>query len=234
MFKNILIFLLLATLSGMAYGQKLSFGLRSGVNYSNQTWHYHQFMEPTVGLLGEESRYRTKYATGFKLGVFADIGITRFFSVMPGLLYNVKGMRYNLLYYNPDQPPHFFKERNKVSLNYLSFDVPLKFKINTAHWVPYILAGVRVDRLLGYKQSIDKKYFEFLGPGFEGYKEIYTDLNKINIGLLTAIGVERKLSPGMNVFLEVEYNVNRTSDKPWITINNSLFALNGGIRWMKN
>lgn len=234
MLKGLLTFLLLFTLNSFTYGQKISFGLRTGLNLSNQTQNYHQFTHPTFGLTGEDKRYTNNSKIGIKLGAFAHIGLTRFLSLVPGLLYNGKGMEIDMRYYDPDTSPYFFTKSYRVSLHYLSFDAPLKVKLTKGDWAPYLLIGARIDALLGYKQAIDKKYFAFQGPGYEGYKEAYDQLNKVNVGLLTAMGIERKLNERINLFLEVEYNVARAAHEPWITITNSMFALNGGIRWKKN
>lgn len=231
MFKHFQLLLLLIFLSSAAYGQRISFGVKGGINYSNQTFMEHSFLHPTMGRIGEESRFTFNSKTGLKLGVFADIGLSRYFSLAPGLLYNQKGINWNYLYYDVNQPPYFNNKNNKVTLDYLSFDLPLMIKLKRERWIPYVLIGSRVDVLLGYRQSLTQLPSQ---PEYEGYNGYHRDLKKVNFGLLTAVGIEKRLNPGMNVFLELEYNPSIASNKEWRRINNSMFALNGGIRWGKN
>ncbi len=214
----------------LIFSQKVTFGVKGGVNYSTQYFKRRDYVWPNGYVSGADSK-TWDYKTGLKLGVFSDIHLNDNLSLSPGLLFNQRGLITSLTFY--ESGTNIYTKTNKVSLHYLSLDIPLKVKLKNDQFFPYLLVGPRVDFLLGYSQSqkpVDQGY-----RLLEWYQSDYEQLHRLNMGLVTTIGVEKSFTSQLNAFLEFEYNPDllAASNEPPLRIRNTLFAINTGIRWKK-
>lgn len=236
MLKRFTILLLLTLGSRIGNSQSLTLGVKGGLNYATQTHTYHLVNTPS-GPRGEERRTRYDYKTGFKLGAFTQLALTRFLSLAPGLLWNQQGYQYTYKYHDPGTSPYFFDKPNRVTLHYLALDVPFMFKLPSETVRPYVSLGVRVETPIGYSQSLKESDVPDTEPNFYDYpRDYYQEYQRITVGLLTAIGAERNISPSVIGFIELEYNPSLTKAyaTPGLDMQNTLFALNAGVKWNKN
>jgi hypothetical protein len=221
--------------AGFASAQRVSFGLKGGLNYSNEITTTHKYVDPTGQPAGTESRRTAEYKAGVKLGAFARLELSRFLSLAPTLLWNEKGFARAFKYYDQSIPDYLSKP-NRVTFHYLSLDLPFQFRLNRKNFSPYLLFGARLETPIGYRQSLKASDVpeEYL-PFYDFRRTDYQDHPKANVGLLAALGAEKRISPGWLVFLELEYNpsISNTYSAPNVEMRNQLLALNVGLRRKK-
>lgn len=158
-----------------------------------------------------------------RIGAFAQIPLSGRVAFAPALLYNQKGFSENEEF--TDQYGTVRKEIAKVRLNYLSTDLPIRIQNHTQRTTSYLLAGPRVDILLGYKDREAAATYQL-------YQNIYDQAAQITIGFVTAIGVEFNSNQEAGYFIELEYNPDLTKvyRQPELSVSSTLLALNLGIR----
>lgn len=99
--KKLILFALMVTVSGqVSVAQSTRFGVKGGLNIDNISTNF-----PIV-------RDGKKNMLGFSAGVLAEVSLGKRFSLQPQLLYNVKGVKYNV-------PDH----SHSVKIN--SIDLPI-------------------------------------------------------------------------------------------------------------
>ena len=76
--KKYLLVLILTTATATVFAQTVKFGIKGGLNFSNQAG---------------DSYYSSLYTTGFNAGIFADFGLNNF-SIRPGISITTKGERF--------------------------------------------------------------------------------------------------------------------------------------------
>jgi hypothetical protein len=230
--RSILLAFLLLSSSWVVRAQQLSGGLVGGFNYATQSFTSLPLKDSQGNLIAESSTTTYQYHPGLKLGALLHLPITDIVAFTPRLLYNQKGLTYpQAINAGLDSS---YTIVNKVRLDYLSLDLPLKVQLPHKTLMPYLLVGLRVDAVLGYRQSLETPAHRGRYRG--GYGGYYDYFNKLNVGMLLGVGVEKRVSSRLNLFLEGEYNpdLRYAHSKPWTLIKNTMVALNTGIRWSKN
>jgi hypothetical protein len=223
--RFILLFVMIAFGISNSFCQLTGFGIKTGLNSSFQQ----RLFKPTNELEKENNRL------GLKVGIFSEIVLNNKFSLMPALMYNQKGyIADRLLFKYP--PGEFYRLESgySIRLDYLSGDLPIKFRFSNKAFIPYLLLGPRVDRLFGYKQKL-KQDPRWEGVEEENYESTYNLYHKWNIGLVAAIGIEGRVSNKVYTFLEIEYNpdLGKAINNERATIRNTLIAFNTGIKFNK-
>ncbi|MBD0254952.1 MAG: PorT family protein [Cytophagales bacterium] len=218
--------------ASFASAQRVSFGIKGGLNYSTEITTTHAYIDRTGQPAGTESRRTEGYKAGVKLGAFARIDLNRLLSLAPALLWNEKGFSRDFTYYDRSIPD-FLRKRNHVTYHYLSLDIPFQFRLDRPRFSPYLLLGARLETPIGYRQSLRASDVpeEYL-PVYDFRRSYYQDHPDVNVGLLTAIGAEKRIGPAWTVFLELEYNpsISNSYKARNLEMRNQLFALNVGLR----
>lgn len=137
------------------------FGIKGGINFSN---------------LSTKEADKDKMLTGFNIGLFARMPITKMFAIQPELYYTTKGAQVT---YNGT----FVDGTAQFNLNYI--EMPLFFVVNVTenfniHFGPYI--AYLVDGKVKNKSNTDLFNFE---------DNISTeDYNKVDAGLAAGAGLD--------------------------------------------
>jgi hypothetical protein len=187
-----------------------SYGLKIGLGITNHSWEY---QPPINGKLDWDNNY------GVSIRAFADVAFSNIFGVGGEIGYSQKGIRKTIpvtTVQNPDGIGESINITNK--LDYLSFSLMGKIKIETDLLSPYILIGPQYNRLLS---SNIAKGFEIVYDHFE--KDIFS----ITVGL----GSEFQLF-SINALLEYRYerDISNSSKLSTIEIKNYSHIFLVGIK----
>ena len=120
--KKITLLSLFVFVFGIINAQKSQFGIKGGLNISNQT--------NIVETLGAPQK--SSSIIGFNIGGFVEIKISDKFSVQPELLYSTQGGKLNsevFLRTNPEEPGELFDVEFKSSLSYVNIPVMFKYYV---------------------------------------------------------------------------------------------------------
>jgi hypothetical protein len=133
--KKLLITLCIAALSSAAFAQTIDFGIKAGLNLSNQT------------LSGAGQSMYSKNLTGFNVGGIMDLGLGDF-SIQPGIFFTTKGYESNPipLYSGTGQNGG----TDKIKLDYIQVPVNLLYHIHIVPGLKFYLGG---GPYLGYGVS---------------------------------------------------------------------------------
>lgn len=181
--KIILALILLTSISQVTFSQALTgtsspkFGIKGGVNFSN---------------LYTEDVEDNNVLTGFNLGVFAKLPITKTFAIQPELLYTTKGAE---LEYNNA----FINGTSTFKLNYLEAPVLLvvnlneNFNIHGGPYFAYLIDGEAKNNSEGTmfdaENTLDNDDFNKFDTGVSvgiGY-----DTDKIGFGIRYNYGLQK-------------------------------------------
>ena len=116
--------LLLATVSTSLFAQKSSIIIRGGVNFAN------------ISNNDDGGYDDSKMNTGWQAGVIADLNITEFLAIQPGLLYTTKGVKWE----NGDEGSALY-QKLEFNPQYIEVPVNLVFKTPTGAAKFFVGAG---------------------------------------------------------------------------------------------
>lgn len=120
--KKITILSLFLFAFGIINAQKTQFGIKGGLNISNQS--------NIVETLGAPQK--SSSIIGFNIGGFVEIKISDKISVQPELLYSAQGGKSNSVVFlrpNADDPGELFDVEYKSSLSYVNIPVMFKYYV---------------------------------------------------------------------------------------------------------
>ncbi|MFC2138310.1 outer membrane beta-barrel protein [Bacteroidota bacterium] len=219
--NQIISVLFFLTIFNFSFAQpKENLGLIFGYNMSNQYWKYDNFPDGSIG-------YHSKsFLPRFNLGVIYNLSISNSLYISPSILCNQKGFKENQTFYyvyNGD----LIKAGSKLRLNYITVELPIKYKTDILNANPYIKIGPIFDYLLSYsKKSKDDLKLKL-------YDDIYKDNQQIVIGYIISVGGQVMEKDKFRIDMEIVFNYNITNpfDKEIIglqeiEVKNYIFGLN--------
>ena len=179
---------------------QISYGLRSGVNFSKWEGDDLQVIED---LLDKTDGYLvTKGTKGFHVGGYVHIPISEVFSFEPGLQYSKKGYSIKGDFQIPVLKYLGINARAQVQSHYI--DIPLVLKANVVKGLQ-VYAGPQVSYLV--RSSLNAKLgilgISFFNKGFG----ITQRFNKIDMGLTGGIGYE--FDNGLNIQAGYDYGLSK-------------------------
>ena len=134
--KKLILTLFLATASDFTFAQTINFGVKGGLNLSNQS------------LSGTNYPLNGKNLVGFHVGGILDIGFQDI-SIQPGILFSTKGFRQVVQLITANQQS-VGSATFKTTLNYIELPVNLLYHIHVAPEIAIYLGG---GPYLGYGLS---------------------------------------------------------------------------------
>lgn len=179
---------------------QVSYGLRSGVNFSKWEGDDLQVIED---LLDKTDGYLvTKGTKGFHVGGYVHIPISEVFSFEPGLQYSKKGYSIKGDFQIPVLKYLGINARAQVQSHYI--DIPLVLKANVVKGLQ-VYAGPQVSYLV--RSSLNAKLgilgISIFNKGFG----ITQRFNKIDMGLTGGIGYE--FDNGLNIQAGYDYGLSK-------------------------
>ena len=179
---------------------QISYGLRSGVNFSKWEGDDLQVIED---LLDKTDGYLvTKGTKGFHVGGYVHIPISEVFSFEPGLQYSKKGYSIKGDFQIPVLKYLGINARAQVQSHYI--DIPLVLKANVVKGLQ-VYAGPQVSYLV--RSSLNAKLgilgISIFNKGFG----ITQRFNKIDMGLTGGIGYE--FDNGLNIQAGYDYGLSK-------------------------
>lgn len=179
---------------------QVSYGLRSGVNFSKWEGDDLQVIED---LLDKTDGYLvTKGTKGFHVGGYVHIPISEVFSFEPGLQYSKKGYSIKGDFQIPVLKYLGINARAQVQSHYI--DIPLVLKANVVKGLQ-VYAGPQVSYLV--RSSLNAKLgilgISIFNKGFG----ITQRFNKIDIGLTGGVGYE--FDNGLNIQAGYDYGLSK-------------------------
>ena len=155
----------------------------------------------------------TKRRVGFNIGAFVEWFDVPFFSVLTQVEYTQRGTGEVFIMTGPSGPEPIGTKTLYSRLDYVSLPVLAKLRFQTGLVSPYILAGPRIDFLLGYKSD-------------EGaFNTLYDRFKKTTLGGSAGIGVEIESILPVTLLAEARYNfdlVDSYDAYSWKVRNNTI------------
>jgi len=193
--KAVLVILFLGILMNHGFSQFISnFGLNVGANYSGQLWFP---QNPQVKIPA------TGYKFGYLIFLSTEKNINKIFSIRPEIGYIQKGFKNLVELHFPDGSLGNTRNKNVIFHNMalnLGFKVsPFKVKFS-----PYAILGIHIDYMFAYKDILVEESGS--GQAYNMYKTQIDDFNKLNLGLMSIIGLQYN----GQIYLEFEYNQSLT------------------------
>jgi hypothetical protein len=171
----------------------LSIGLHAGLNFAGAS------ITPSQ---------TTGTRTGIIIGGLVDIGLSREFSVAPGLQYISKGASTSE-----------GGVTSSTSLNYFEIPVLAMYKFDASEFKPHVFAGP----CFAFNLSANS---EQSGGGGSSSSDVSSSLGAFDMGILFGTGTEYKLKTGMGLYLDLGYALGLSN----ISKNNSVTVKNNGLR----
>jgi len=205
-------FILLAKLSHSQIIDR--YGINIGTSYSTQIWDYK--------LVPVDSD--NEYKFGFQAFLQAEKDFGNLLALRTEFGYIQKGFKNNLELTFADGTSAGTNNEN-VILHDLALDIGLKIKPLKTDYSPYLLAGLRGDYMISYKD------IELEEPGsglkFNIYESTIEEFNKFNFGGLLCLGIDIKDL----IYFEIEYNPNFTKslDKTGLSIKDNCWGVKIGL-----
>ena len=195
--KNIIIPLLgLCCICHTAVADKIeredvAIGFRGGLNISSSRGSYHNTLVKEMSEIGMDTRFDNEFGGHF--GIIADVGITDWFYIQPGIYFTTKSFDF---YLSEKEKEFDFSWRRLYELYYLEVPVLASFRIKLAddfqlqlNAGPFIACGVggNVKDVILKSEIVD--IGDFLGnPFVEGEG----NLHRFDAGLQFGLGFEYK------------------------------------------
>lgn len=198
--KTILaLFALIMMCSAASFSQEFGLGIEGGLNLAN---------------ISTTPSFTTSSKTGFMVGGFADIGVSRVISIKPAVRYTVKG---------------YTQQFNGVTLNetYHYIEIPLMIKANIPlHKVkPYFEAGP----MLGIQLSANQE-FSFNGQVQDQDSSPF--YSAVDFGLYFGSGMEFSVAPNTDLFTGFGYSLGLTNiSKNSVSAKNNGFRITAGVKF---
>ena len=207
---------------GSASGEKIEFGLRSGLNFSS------------LSVSDEDDDEESKSRFSYNFGIVADIPIAQNIYLQPGLFLTNKGNKYTY-----EDEDYDYKEELTIELPYLEIPVLVSYRHNLSNnlkWSidfgPYLAFGIGSGKVK-YKETYD-------GESESGSIDAFGDdddtfgLNKFDAGLRFGTGIIFGKS-----YIGIQYGLgmaNIANEDYWgdgddFSIKNRTFSINIGYNF---
>jgi hypothetical protein len=193
-------FLIMMTALQVSSQTKLSIGIHAGLNFAGAS------ITPSQ---------TTGTRTGIIIGGMVDIGISKEFSVAPGLQYISKGASTNEGGFT-----------SSTSLNYLEIPVVVMYKFEANEFMPHVFAGP----CFAFNLSANS---ETSGGGGSSSSDVSSSLGAFDMGLLFGTGTEYKLKTGMGLYLDIGYafGLSNVSKESSVSVKNNGLRLTAGVKF---
>lgn len=161
--KKVILFALMVAVSGqVSLAQSTRFGVKGGLNIDNISTNFPIVRDGKENILG------------FNVGVLADVSLSKRFSLQPQLLYNVKGVKFNV----PDHS-HTIKI-NSIDLPIYAIYKPLpSISIGAGPNLGYNLSGKNTATFPTKEEVVN---YNFNGGDYE--------LKRFDVGVSALLGYE--------------------------------------------
>lgn len=181
--------------------QNISMGIESGLNIANMS------LTPNLN---------SSTKTGFMVGGFADIGVSRIVSIRPGLRYVTKGFTLT---------GNGFTLNEKM--NYLEMPLLIKASIPLKHVRPYFVAGPSLGINLSASQEISAN-----GQVVQT-DDVSASWETIDFGLYFGSGFDFHVADNIDVFSGFGYTLGLTnvSKAQGLEGRNSGIQITGGVKF---
>ena len=195
--KNIIITLLglccicHTTVADKIEREDVAIGFRGGLNISSSRGSYHNTLVKEMSEIGMDTRFDNEFGGHF--GIIADVGITDWFYIQPGIYFTTKSFDF---YLSEKEKEFDFSWRRLYELYYLEVPVLASFRIKLAddfqlqlNAGPFVACGVggNVKDVILKSEIVD--IGDFLGnPFVEGEG----NLHRFDAGLQFGLGFEYK------------------------------------------
>ena len=158
-----------------------SYGVKAALTSSDQKFDYRFATGP-----GSTRRI------GFNIAAYAEWFDVPFLSLVTQIEYAQRGTGQDFVVTNQDPVP-LGVETVYSRLDYLSIPILGKLRFQSENFVPYVVAGPRVDYLLGYQSD-------------EFHSALYDGFQKATIGGSVGIGLQMDTMLPVGISAEVRYN----------------------------
>ena len=214
--KQKLVFILALTfITKLSSSQLIDrYGLNIGTSYSTQTWDYK--------IIQIESDNEYKFGIQAFLQAEKDFG--DLLALRTEFGYIQKGFKNNIQLTFADGTTVGTNNDN-VILHDLALNLGLKIKPLKADYSPYLLAGVRGDYMISYKDIELEE--PSTGVKFNMYESTIEHFNKLNFGGLIGLGIVIKDL----IYFEIEFNPNFTKvlDDTGLSIKDNCWGAKIGL-----
>lgn len=185
--------------SGTIKAQNVGLGIEGGLNLANLN------LTPT---------FNTNSRTGFMIGGFADIGVSRVISIKPAVRYIVKGYTSQGQAFNYSQ-----------TYSYIEMPLLIKAKLPVNYVKPYIEAGPT----LGIQLSASSEY-QANGQVTDMDQGAY--FSAIDFGLYFGSGAEFRVAPNTDIFTSFGYALGLTNiSKTTTSAKTNGFQISAGVKF---
>jgi hypothetical protein len=212
--KTTLVLLTLLLTAGLADASGVHFGVKAGMVISSQDFEYENLAPPDFD-----------NHIGPQAGVFVELAINKYLSVMPQVHYVPKGLKANLVEVTPTHPQGTGRTLSfKPRVDYVSLPILLRAYIPGRAVSPGFLLGPRLDIKIGSKP--------------EGFDLIYEKLKNTTFGFTTGIGLNIHATESRDFLLEVTWHPDLTHavdmvnlEGNRVTVDNSAVSFLVGMRF---
>jgi hypothetical protein len=213
-FRIVILTTIIVALSNIANSQIIdAYGVRVGAGLSDQYWDYKKF--------SELSDWKDdKLAVAVYLN--AEKHLNKYFSLRPEIGYIQKGFAEDIKLTN-NEGEELRTVSDNLNLHNLSFNLALKIRAFNTKIKPYLIAGLRLDYLVSYKNF----RIEVQGKKYGIYKDILNDFNKFSLSGLVGIGCE--FDELMYLDFEINPAITKNLDNDAIAITDRYIGLTLGI-----
>jgi len=195
----------------IVHGQIITgLGVKTGASFTNQKFDY----------LQASLNMDTNSRTGMDIGIFAELLPLPMLKLVPEVHYIQKGMiEEQIRTDDSGQPLGTLEHNNQV--DYLSIPVLAKITIPNLILSPYLIAGPRLDIMLGYDS-------EFIDGDL-----IYDEFETYDLGADIGIGLETNLMLPVHFLAEIRYSpsLSNSYKTEFLEIKNQALELLVGIKF---
>ncbi len=182
------------------FSQEAGMGIEGGINLAN---------------ISTTPAFNSTSKTGFMVGGFADIGVSRIVSIKPGARFIIKG------YTSQNQ----FGGSSSESYSYIEIPLLVKAKIPLNKVKPYFEAGPTLSIQLS---ATGESTFNGQVTTAD-YSASYT---AIDFGLYFGSGIEFRVAPDIDLFTGFGYGLGLTNiSKGPTSVKNNGFQMNAGVKF---
>jgi hypothetical protein len=211
--RSIFLFLLCLFVISFTYQSQAQlikgYGLKIGLTSADQKLKYSSFTGDT------------KRRIGFNVGGYVEWLDIPFFSVLTEVEYVQRGMGQEFTITTEDSPEGIGKKTLYTRLDYISIPVLAKATLPGTIISPYIVAGPRLDILLGYKSDEN------------AFNDLYGKFKKNIFGGTVGLGAETGSVLPVTLTADVRYNFDFTKSfkNEYLEVSNNAFDFMVGIRF---
>jgi hypothetical protein len=183
-------------------------GVKAGASFANQSYEY----QDEGFSISPDRRW------GFDLGVFAEFLTLPTISILGELHYVQKGSTFEVAVTGPDSPYILGFATADVRDDYLSIPLMAKLRLESDQFIPYFVAGPRLDILIGQARDPEQSTADYVIP---------------EAGATFGLGAEFLLEPPTALIVEVRYAPNFTNayEGEFVDIRNESLEMLVGFAW---